>query len=165
MKLLKPFALLTAALLLTTAPGCRDSTDSHGHSHGGEAGHSHDQDQPLPHGGTPVLIAEDQFHLELVLDAPAARIQAYVLDGHLEGYVPVTETNFALNARLGDRAGHLAFRRVPGQNPPASSLFEAQADWLKTAREFEATLPSITLAGKTFTNISFSFPKGSKHVH
>ncbi len=168
MKKLKPFACLTTALFLTVAVGCRDSSSSHGHSHEGENAHSHDDHAP-PHGGTPVIVADDKFHLELVLDAAAAKMQAYVLDGHLEGYVQVPETGFTMVAKAGGKEEQLAFQRAPepasSKVPEKSSLFEAQAEWLKSAKEFEGNIPTITLNGTTFTNISFSFPKGSKHVH
>jgi len=166
MKILKPFVFLTTALLLTVAVGCRDAKDSHGHSHAD--GHGHDDHAP-PHGGTPVIVAEDKFHLELVHDATAGKMQAYVLDGHLEDYVLVPETNFVMTAKAGGKDEQLAFQRAPepasGKVPEKSSLFEAQAEWLKATKEFEGSIPTITLDGKTFTNISFSFPKGSKHVH
>ncbi|HMP84281.1 MAG TPA: hypothetical protein PKA41_16405 [Verrucomicrobiota bacterium] len=169
MNILKPFAFLTTALLLTVAVGCRDAKDSHGHTHDGKSGHSHDarhgHDHAPPHGGTPVIIADDQFHLELVLDASAAKMQAYVLDGHLEGYIQVAETSFVIAAKLGEQTEELSFQRVSANNSGKSSLFEAQADWLKAAKEFDGYIPTITLDGKTFTNISFTFPKGTKHVH
>ena len=160
---------LGVATALGLLIGCGDSKkDDHGHSHKDGQGHSHDDHAP-PHGGTPVLVEEDKFHLELVLDATAAKMQAYVLDGHLEKYVDVTETNFVLIARTSGRTEQLAFQRAPeagsGQLPAKSSLFAAQSDWLKTAKEFEGNIPTITLEGRTLTNISFSFPKGTKHVH
>jgi hypothetical protein len=173
MKKLKPFACLMSALLLTVAVGCRDSADSHGHSHEGENAHSHDSapanDQGTPHGGTPVVIGGDKFHLELVHDATAGKMQAYLLDGHLEGYVEVPETSFVLAAKVGEASEQLNFQRAPATGsttvPEKSSLFEAQAEWLKTAKEFAGNIPTITLNGATFTNISFAFPKGTKHVH
>ena len=173
MKILKPFVFLTTALLLTVAVGCRDASDAHGHSHEGENAHGHDagngHDHAPPHGGTPVVIADDQFHLELVHDPTAGRMQAYVLDGHLEGYIQVPETSFGMVTKAAGKAEQLTFQRAPepasGTVPEKSSLFEAQAEWLKSAREFEGSIPTITLNGTTFTNISVSFPKGSKHVH
>ncbi|MHB1306267.1 MAG: hypothetical protein ACYDC1_07465 [Limisphaerales bacterium] len=173
MKILKPFVFLTTALLLTVAVGCRDASDSHGHSHAGGDAHSHEaensHDHAPPHGGTPVVVADDQFHLELVHDPTAGRMQAYVLDGHLEGYVQVSETSFGMVAKAAGKDELLTFRRAPestsGNVPEKSSLFEAQAEWLKSAREFEGHIPALTLNGARFTNISFSFPKGSKHVH
>lgn len=114
-------------------------------------------------------MAEDKFHLELVLDASESLMQAYVLDGHLESYVQVPETSFRLVAQLSGKTEQLDFQRAAepasGKVPEKSSLFEAQAAWLKAAKEFEAVIPAITLNGTTFTNVSFSFPKGSKHVH
>lgn len=173
MKLLKPSVFLVSTLLLTVAVGCRDSNDSHGHSHDGDAAHSHDadhgHDHAPPHGGTPVVVAEDRYHLELILDASAGKMQAFILDGHLEGYVQVPETNLVLVAKLSSGTEQLSFRRAPepasGNVPAKSALFESQADWLKTAKTFEGSIPTITLNGATFTNITFSFPKGSKHVH
>jgi hypothetical protein len=173
MKKLKPFACLTTALLLAVAVGCRDSADSHGHSHDGDNAHSHNSDHGndhgTPHGGTPVVIGGDKFHLELVHDAPAGKIQAYVLDGHLEGYIEVPETGFVLVVKVGEQTEQLNFQRVPAPGsttvPEKSSLFEAQAEWLKTAKEFAGSIPTITLNGATFTNTSFPFPRGTKHVH
>lgn len=159
------FAGVVAALVLLN--GCRDS-GGHGHPHGDGHGHSHDHHDP-PHGGTPVLIAADKFHLELVLDAHAGKMQAYVLDGHLESYIEVAETGFVLVAKTGGLTEQLNFQRAPAPGssavPQASSLFEAHADWLKTAKQFEGGIPTITLNGTTFSNISFPFPKGTKHVH
>jgi hypothetical protein len=168
MKKLKPVACLMTVLLLTVAVGCRDSSSSHGHSHEGENAHSHDDHAP-PHGGTPVVVADDRFHLEFVHDATAGKLQAYVLDGHLEGYVQVPETSFAMIAKAGGKEEQLTFQRATepasGKVPEKSSLFEAQAEWLKLTKQFEGSIPTITLNGAIFTNISFSFPKGSKHVH
>jgi len=96
-------------------------------------------------------------------------MQAYVLDGHLEGYVQVPESNFTLAVKLSGGTEQLSFLRAPepawGNVLEKSSLFESQAEWLKTTKEFDGSIPAITLNGATFTNISFTFPKGSKHVH
>ena len=160
-------SLILAVLCL--AVGCREAADSHGHSHDGKGAHSHDAVHGPPHGGTPVLVADDEFHLELVLDPTAARMLAYVLDGHLESYVSVAETNFILVATLGGSEHRLEFHRVRdtvlGAAGDKSARFEAGADWLRLVKEFEGTIPSITLDGKTFSNISFKFPQGSMHVH
>lgn len=165
---MKKLIIAICGLVLCFAVGCRDSSSSHGHSHEGENAHSHDDHAP-PHGGTPVVVADDKFHLELVLDATAGKMQAYVLDGHLERYVQVPETSFAMVAKVGGKDEQLTFQRATesasGKVPEKSSLFEAQAEWLKSTKAFEGSIPTITLNGTTFTNISFSFPKGSKHVH
>jgi hypothetical protein len=48
-----------------------------------------------------------------------------------------------------------------GETVGDTSLFEGQADWLKTAREFDATLKTITVRGTTFAEVKFNFPKGN----
>jgi hypothetical protein len=158
--------LLAVVAVLALLNGCGDSKSGDGHGHDHADGHD---DHAPPHGGTPVVVAEDKFHLELVLDATAAKMQAYVLDGHLEKYVTVPETNFLLLAKAGGNTEQLAFQRAPdpasGKVPEKSSLFEAQGEWLKPLKTFEGSIPAITLNGKLYTNISFSFPKGTKHVH
>ena len=166
---LVPFAGVVAALALLNGCGDHQTADGSGHSNAAGEAHSHDAEPAPPHGGTPVLVADDEFHLELVLDPVAAKMQAYVLDGHLERYVQIPETNFVIVAKSGGATEQLVFQRAPepgtGTLPATSALFEARAEWLKTAKEFEGTIPTITLNGKTFTNISFPFPKGTQHVH
>jgi hypothetical protein len=170
---MKKLIIALYSVVLCFAVGCRDSSSSHGHSHDGENAHSHDSDHGndhgTPHGGTPVVIGGDKFHLELVPDPTAGTMQAYVLDGHLEGYVEVPETSFVLEAKVGETIEQLKFQRAPAPGsstvPEKSSLFTTQAEWLKTAKEFGGNIPTITLNGTTFTNISFAFPKGTKHVH
>ncbi len=158
-----------AALSLLSGCGERDSAGSHGHSHDGGDAHEHGTEAATPHGGTPVMIAEEKFHLELVAELSSGKMQAYVLDGHLEGYVQVPETNFVVEARIDDTTRTLEFQRVPetqsGTVAAKSSLFEAKAEWLNTVKAFQGSIPTITLNGNTFTNISFPFPKGARHAH
>ena len=159
-------SLLTAATCLflvacsdsnSPAPQASSHQEDHGHPHG------------PPHGGTPVLVAEHESHLELVRDPSTGLLQAYVLDDSMEDYIAVPETNFTLTARFDGRTEQVQLQRVPdssgGNLSEPSSRFEGQAEWLKSASSFEAVIPSLTLRGKTFTNITFSFPKGTQHLH
>jgi len=151
------FAALVSCLALVT--GCRDSqqADSQGRSHG------------PPHGGTPVNVAEHKYHLELVRDATNGVMQAYVLDGDLHDFIRVPESNFELVAKLGGQTERLEFQRMTNAMSPSpadpSFLFEARAEWVKSATNFEGLIPSITLKGQTFTNVAFPFPKGTQHTH
>ncbi|MCF7764997.1 MAG: hypothetical protein K9N62_15115 [Verrucomicrobia bacterium] len=152
------------SLVVILAAGCGHSHDDHDHDHSNQtANHA------PPHGGTPVVIAEDKFHLELVLDNEASMIQAYVLDGHLEDYVQVPETGFEMTAASAGESKSLEFKRVvdpsTGTVAEKSALFEARGEWLKSTKEFEGNIATITLGGNTFTNVSFPFPMGTKHVH
>jgi hypothetical protein len=129
------------------------------------ADHAH----KTPHGGTPVLVADHKFHLELVRDGTAGLMQAYVLDDALKKSVAVRETNFTLRVTFAGRTESVEFKRAPvGSDkklPAASSLFEARADWIKSATNFHGVIPAITLNGQSFTNIRFTFPKGTQHTH
>jgi hypothetical protein len=93
---MKQFFIGALAGCVMVATGCRDSSqqksDDHGHSHG------------PPHGGTPVLVAEHKYHLELVRDPATGLMQAYVLDDDMHDFVRVPETNFTLVGRA-NRAG------------------------------------------------------------
>jgi hypothetical protein len=157
--MLNRFALIALLSCLVIATACRDSQRSEGD------GHSH----APPHGGTPVVVAEHKYHLELVRDATNGLMQAYVLDDHLHDFIRVAETNFTLVANLGGQTEHLEFQRTTNAMSPSPSdpsfLFEARADWVKNATSFEGLIPSITLKGQTFTNITFPFPKGTQHTH
>src|SRR5215207_7348381 len=120
----------------------------------------------LPHGGTPVIVGSHGYHLELVRDAEKGRLQAYVLDGHAEKYVDVQESSFDLVATIGAKEERVTLQRTPAAGKPlsqSSSLFEGTADWVKTATNFNAVIPTITLKGKTFKDVKVSFPKGSIH--
>jgi hypothetical protein len=153
--------VIAALACFALATGCRDSSppkaNDHGHSHG------------PPHGGTPVVVAEHKYHLELVRDSSSGLMQAYVLDDELHDFIRVPETNFTLMANVGGKTERLDFVRAtnsasPGLSAP-SFLFEARADWVKAAANFDGMVPSITLNGQTFTNIAFPFPKGTQHTH
>jgi hypothetical protein len=120
----------------------------------------------LPHAGTPVAVGSHGYHLELVRDAEKGRLQAYVLDGHAEKYVDVTEPSFELVATIGAKEERLKLVRTPAAGKPlsqASRLFEGTAEWVKTATNFNAVIPTITLQGKTYKDVKVTFPKGSIH--
>jgi hypothetical protein len=128
-----------------------------------EKGHSHDQ--APPHGGTTVKLGKHAFNLEFVRDPDASKFQVFVLDGHME-YAAVPEKSFDLLAKVQGKEHHLTLERVaaPGASKVAerSSVFEGSADWIKSTKKFAGTIPEITLNGKTFTNVSFAFPKASR---
>ena len=156
---MKRSAFVVFLSCLACGVGCRPHSESHGD------GHSHGP----PHGGTPVLVAEHKYHLELVRDPAAGVMQAYVLDDHLHDFIRVPETNFTLLATIDGKTEQLDFARMTNAMSPNPSdpsfLFEARADWIKTVTNFSGLIPGITLKGQTFTNIAFPFPKGTQHTH
>jgi hypothetical protein len=156
---MKRFAFAVLMTCLTAAIGCRDASKSDHHDHA----------HAPPHGGTPVVVAEHKYNLELVRDGTTGLMQAYVLDEDFHDFIRVPETNFALLANFSGRTERVEFHRGTNSASPLPSdpsfLFEARAEWLKTATNFDGLIPSITLKGRTFTNISFPFPKGTQHTH
>ena len=159
-------AVLTAGLF---AAGCNKSSQTasndHGHDHGLD-GHSHDKKSGPPHGGTPVQVGGHDFHLELVNDTHAGKMLAYVFDDHLEHAESVPPTTFELIAKIGAMEHRATFNPGDGSRPALAevNVFHATADWLKTATNFDGVIPTITLKNETFTNVTFSYPKGSSHT-
>jgi hypothetical protein len=128
-----------------------------------EAVHKHEHHPP--HGGTPVVLGEEEYHIELVLDAGAGKLQAFVLDGELENFVRVPAESLEIDAEVSGRQERLNLRAVPntatGEKVGDTSLFETQADWLKTTPSFDAALKEIAVRGKTYSQVKFNFPKGN----
>jgi hypothetical protein len=117
-----------------------------------------------PHGGTPVALGDD-YQIEWVLDAPGGKLQAYVLDGEMENFVRISPASFEVTAKLPDGRKVLHFTAIPnsatGEKVGSTSLFETQADWLKTTKTFDAVIHELDVKGTTFSNVAFNFPKGS----
>lgn len=156
------------------------SDEEHGHDHGPGSDHSHDETEPghahaeksgAPHGGTPVEVGDHGFHLELVPDVIDGKMLAYVLDAHLEKEVSVSGGAFKLIAKVGGAGGQehrLSFNPVmsaPNATADKTSVFSATAANLNSLTNFEGVIPKITLDGKTFENVKFSYPKGTAHSH
>lgn len=152
------FPLLCGLLVFTGLTGCGDK-----HDHAAAPAAPHKHEHIPPHGGTPVVLGNEEYHVEFVLDAAAGKLAAYVLDGELEKFVRVAAPSFTVSAKLADRTELLTFQAVPDAATGETSLFEAQAGWLKTATTFDATLTELSVGAKKFSAVAFNFPKGNDH--
>ena len=118
-----------------------------------------------PHGGTPVVLGDEAYHVELVLDAANGALQAYVFDGEMENFIRVPAAFMEIDAWVDGAPQTLVLQAVAnpatGETVGDTALFADQADWLKTVREFEGTLKKVTIHGTTFTGVKFNFPKGN----
>ncbi len=118
-----------------------------------------------PHGGTPVVLGNEVYHVELVRNADAGILQAYIFDGELENFVRSAVPALEIDATVGGQVRPLKLHPVPnpatGETLGDTSLYETQADWLKTTGDFDGVLKSITVRGTTFTDVKFNFPKGN----
>ncbi len=155
---MKTLITLLAASALAFFAACKPSGSSHGHSH---SGHHHEP----PHGGTAIDLGDEDAHLEFVLDAAAGKLTCYVLKPHMSGFQRITQEAVELTAQVNGKAEPLTLKAVTnaatGEKAGDTSQFEAQADWLKTAKSFDAELKAIQVRGKAYTGLKFNFPKGS----
>lgn len=151
-------SLIAVSALLTA---CSKTESTHDHGVAGHARHNH---QP-PHGGTPVELGGEEYHVEFVRDAAAGKLQAFVLDGELEKFIRIAVPSFEVVAQVAGREESLVFQPIAsnatGEKVGDTSWFEARAEWLQRATNFAAVLKEITVRNKTYTNISFNFPQGN----
>lgn len=149
---------LLAAAALATGTACKPAAAP---APSGHAGHHHEP----PHGGTAIELGEEEAHLEFVLDAAAGKLTCYVLKAHMAGFQRITQPALELTATVGGKAETLTLQAVAnastGEKPGDTSQFEAQADWLKSAKTFDAVLKGINVRGKDYPPLKFNFPKGS----
>jgi hypothetical protein len=118
-----------------------------------------------PHGGTPVVLGDEDYHIELVLDNSTGRLQAFVLDGEMENFVRSAAGSLVIAAEGGGAPREVVLSAVAnpetGETAADTALFEGRAEWLKAATGFDGVLRSITIRGTTFSNVKFNFPKGN----
>lgn len=118
-----------------------------------------------PHGGTPVVLGHEEYHVELILDAATGTMQAYVMDGELEEFVRVAAASFEITTKGPGGEETLVFKavanRATGETAGDTSFFTAQAERLKTAKNFDAVLKELTVKGNVYQNVAFGFPKGN----
>lgn len=130
--------------------------DSHGH-------HAH---QPK-NGGVLVELGDHEFNLELLLEADARQMKAWVLDAHAENYVRLPDKEFEVFAVIGEEERLLTFQAVPnpatGETVGDTAEFLARAGWLEGVKEFEARLGKLTVRGKSFEGLEFHYPTGLEH--
>ncbi|WP_438481004.1 hypothetical protein [Oleiharenicola lentus] len=135
------------------------STASSGHS--SHHGHHHEP----PHGGTPVILGNEDFHLEFVRDAAAGSLTAYVLDAHMSQFVRLPAPAIELTVKFAGKTEPLTLAALPnlltGEKIGDTSAFVGTGEWLKTTAEFEAVVTSVTIRGQNYANIAFAFPKGN----
>lgn len=162
--------VLGIALPLFTA-SCAKREHDHAHDHGpakaSASSSQHGHEHHAPHGGTAVILGNEVYHLELVLDAGRGVLQAFVLDGHMENFIRCSAPSFEIVATVAGEKRPLLFTPIgdsaTGEKPGDTSLFEASAEWLKTTPKFEAVLASLTIKGTTFADVAFNFPAGNDH--
>ena len=152
--------MLAVGLTFTSLAGCQRQDSA-----GVPAPAIHKHEHKPPHGGTPVALGQEAYHIELVLDRPSGRLRAYVLDGEMENFVRLRMDSFEVIVLNGAKEERLVFNAVPnnatGETVGDTALFEAQAAWLRTTPAFEGLLRKLTVRGSDYENITFTFPQGN----
>jgi hypothetical protein len=161
-------SLVLCAGLLVFLSACKggDKHDEHdGHDHGKENKAAHHHHEP-PHGGTGLTLGDEEFHVEFLRDAAAGKMKAWILLPHMSGYARIKMESFDVIAKVGGEDKTLTFKSqantATGETVGNSSLFEAEADWLKTADKFDAVLKELKIRDREYRDVAFNFPKGSE---
>lgn len=154
------FLLAAAIIASVVAAGCSKEPEA-----AADAGPPPRHHHHPPHGGTPVVLGDEQYHVELVLDEESGRLQAFVLDDEMESFVRSSAPSLVIAAKGAGAPREVVLAPVPnpetGETVGDTALFEGQADWLKATPRFDAVLKNITVRGTTFTDVSFGFPGGN----
>jgi hypothetical protein len=118
-----------------------------------------------PHGGTAVVLGDEAYQIELVLDAASGTLQAYVLDGEMEDFIRSGVPSIEIAATVAGESRTVVLAAVAnpatGETVGDTSLFEGKAEWLKAAKEFDGVIRTITIRETTFTGVKFNFPRGN----
>jgi hypothetical protein len=144
--------------------------------------HNHAHHHHAPHGGTLIELGDHFAHLELVLDEKTGSLTAYVLDGEAEKGIRIAQPGLELTLHSWD-SGNLTnsdsatmtvtlpavANPLTGEKPGDTSEFSGRivptssspATSPSAITRFEATLSRITVRGREFAEVRFSFPQGS----
>jgi hypothetical protein len=151
------------ALLLVLAAACGREPRSHG-TEGGEGGGGHAH--KAPRGGTLVTLGDHEAHLELLLDAEAGVLSAFVLDGRAEKAVRVRQP--AIEARIEPPEGEgfdLALAAVArpdstGETVGDTSEFRGASPRLRGLSKFHIAFRRIEVRGTVVEDLEVAFPEG-----
>lgn len=149
-------SLLLAAALLLTAGCSKSSAPAQPKSSPGTHAHQ------APHGGTLVELGHHQFNLELLHDPAVGALTVHVLNDHASGIVRLDALELPVVLRVDGAERRLLLRpvenRLSSETAGDSSVFSAQADWLRLAAGLEGYFPAITIRGLRFEQVRFSIP-------
>ncbi len=162
----KTFGNLVATLLgvcaLLSLSACKGGEKHDDHDHGDKAHHHH---HDPPNGGTGLTLGNEEAHVEFLRDATSGKMKAWILAPHMSGYTRVKQETFEVTAKVGGEEKTLTFKAVAntatGETVGNTSMFEAEADWLKTTDTFDGTLKQLDIKGKIYSGVAFNFPKGN----
>ena len=127
-------------------------------------GHAHH----APHGGTLILLGDHAAHIELVHQASAGQLTAFLLDGHAE--YPVRSEAAALEFQIRSSPDvpwstiTLAAVANPlsGETIGDTSEFSGSSEALAGIDAFQLRTPPLRLRGVDFAAVETTFPEGNE---
>ena len=147
-------SILSSAILLILS-SCGD-----GHHH--ENGHHHEPQ----HGGILIECGKHEKSLELVHHHDSGDLEIYVKDGHHEH--PVLIKQEEIKVKINGQEEPILLQAV--EDPKIDKTvgntdhFEAKGALLEV-EEFKGTVISVTIKGKTYSNLSFHYEAQHDHDH
>jgi hypothetical protein len=146
------FILLSAGLLL--AAGCSKQS-APAKEKGRQDSHAHH----APNGGTLVELGDHQFNLELVFEPAAGTLTGHVLNGHADNIVRLDARELPVILLVDGAERRLILlpveNRLSNETVGDTSVFSAQADWLRASTTLEGYIPAITVRGLRFESVRF----------
>ncbi len=153
-----------SALLVTLVLGCGHdhNHDHHGHNHNHNHGDGHGHE--APHGGVLVNVENEFCHLEFVIEPGTTRLQMHAMRFHpREAPLKFFMAQIEATATVNGEEKPFVFKptQLDGTTSTTepTSLYVADADWIKDTATFKCTLTELNIEGKTLTKITFHFAK------
>jgi hypothetical protein len=125
-----------------------------------ESTHEHE----APHGGTLVELGDEFAHLELVRDAAAGTVTAYVLDGEAEQPIRIRQQTIGLlltvPAETAEKPFELAAQAsvLTGETAGDTSQFALTHEVFRQPVPLEGSLLPLEVRGQMFRDIRFTLP-------
>ena len=158
----KSFLNFAALMLLAGCSVENDTSNASNHNNHAKSPHQKHRHIP-PHGGAPVVLGEELYHLEFVLDEASASLHCYVLDGHMENFIRIQAAKLILEVEPNKTVVLTpVVSRATGESVGNASHFSARLDWAKERKRFAAVLREITIQGNRFENVAFRYPEGNE---
>ena len=171
MKLFRNWATISCLAACCAMAGCQGGNDGfktaeevkkerpdagkkdHDHDHDHDHGHHHH----APHHGSLTMLGEHVAQIELVVDAEAGKVEAYILDGEAEKPLVVDQTDLELAITLPETTEPLTLKLAPADAAKQDDGFVAQDDKLKGVKAFKGTLTSLKIKDQAHEKIAVEF--------
>jgi hypothetical protein len=144
-----------AILLALALAGCSKHHDHAKSSHG-----RHDHTDDARHGGVPVMLGDEAYHVEFTFGDAPGTLQAYIFDAHMKDYVRIAAASFAATAKIGEVEHQLVFNAVAnpatGETMGSTALFEARVPTLSGRPALTLSVPALTVKTHTYINVTAS---------